>query len=150
MALPLSLSHQELDASKSHPKCLKPWSVKLAKKFNSHSFVVRTMALGDLHHAFVKSLTIKLEDCPGEVTPEEEVERRVAESQTTLKKIIMKWEISGRGDGEQTTTMRVMMSQGRRAKLALDCTMLKVGMKVLSDNNCELLVLDKSDKKQGS
>jgi VIT1/CCC1 family predicted Fe2+/Mn2+ transporter len=30
------------------------------------------------------------------------------------------------------------------------CTMLKVGMKVLSDNNCELLVLDKSDKKQGS
>jgi hypothetical protein len=30
------------------------------------------------------------------------------------------------------------------------CTMLKVGMKVLSDNKCELLVLDKSDKKQGS
>jgi hypothetical protein len=30
------------------------------------------------------------------------------------------------------------------------CTLLKVGMKVLSDSNCELLVLDKSDKKQGS
>jgi hypothetical protein len=27
--------------------------------------------------------------------------------------------------------------------------MLKVGMKVLSDNNCELLVLDKSDEKTG-
>jgi hypothetical protein len=27
--------------------------------------------------------------------------RHCEESQTTLKKIIMKWEISGRGDGEQ-------------------------------------------------
>jgi hypothetical protein len=38
----------------------------------------------------------------------------------------------------------------RRQKCEACCTMLKVGMKVLSDNNCELLVLDKSDKKQGS
>jgi hypothetical protein len=90
----------ELDAGKNHPKRPKPWSVELAKKFNSSSFVVRTMPLPDLHHCFVESLTIKLEDCPGEITAEE-VERRVAESQTTLKKIIMKWEISGRGDGEQ-------------------------------------------------
>jgi hypothetical protein len=35
-------------------------------------------------------------------------------------------------------------------KSGLECTMLKVGMKVLGDNNCELLVLDKSDEKQGS
>jgi hypothetical protein len=30
------------------------------------------------------------------------------------------------------------------------CTMLKVGMKVLSDNNCELLVLDKVIKNRAA
>jgi hypothetical protein len=94
------MDKDELDTSKNHPKRPKPWSVEAAKKFNSPVFTVRTLPLPDLHYAFCESQAIKLEDCPGEITPDE-VERRVAESQTTLKKIIMKWELSGRGDGEQ-------------------------------------------------
>ena len=94
------MDKDELDASKNHPKRPKPWSVVLAKKFNSPSFVARTAALPVLHSVYCESKTIKLEDGPGEITAEE-VERRIADSQTILKKIIMKWEISGRGDGER-------------------------------------------------
>jgi hypothetical protein len=51
----------------------------------------------------------------------------------------------------ETASQTVKTSATNATRInATPCTMLKVGMKVLSDNNCELLVLDKSDKKQGS
>ena len=90
------MGKEDLDPSRQDPDRPKTWEALVAEKFNDPEYVVRTLALPELHDNFTESTVIRLEDCPGEISSDQ-AKTRLADTKTKAILVINSWEKSGNG-----------------------------------------------------